>query len=137
MCTSLHSLLCAGHTQAQLAHCAYAGGEPIPTLKLKLLSATRWVERHTAIMDFRQVYEAVVFCLEVICGQSSAPTHDLQAEARIEKPCELAKFNGKSVTEANGLLRAISSHYFIVSLHCNVFVSAYLKGLSALLQGSH
>ena len=118
-------------------HRTQEGKEPIPTLKLKLLSATRWVERHTAIMDFRQVYEAVVFCLEVICGQSSAPTHDQQAEAGIEKPCELAKFDGKSVTEANGLLRAISSDDFIVSLHCNVFVSAYLKGLSALLQGSH
>ena len=78
------------------------------------------------------MYEAVVFCLDVICGQPSAPTHDQQAEAGIEKPCELAKFDGK-----NGLLHAISSDDFIVSLHCKVFVSAYLKGLSALLQGSH
>ena len=39
----------------------------IPKLKLKLLCETRWVERHTALNDFKLLYDAVVYTLECIC----------------------------------------------------------------------
>ena len=109
----------------------------ICSLTLKLLSATRWVERHIAISDFIKIYEATIYCLEVICGQSPVPSIDQQSEARMAHPEEINTFDAKSVMEANGLLRALSSDKFIVTLHCNAFVSGYLKGLSVLLQGSH
>ena len=55
------------------------GKSEICSLKLKLLSATRWVERHTAISDFIKIYEAIIYCLEVICGQSPFPSIDQQS----------------------------------------------------------
>ena len=113
------------------------GKSEICSLKLKLLSATSRVERHTAISDFIKIYEAIIYCLEVICGQSPVPSIDQQSEAGMAHPEEINMFDAKSVTEANGLLRALSSDKFIVALHCNAFVSGYLKGLSVLLQGSH
>ena len=107
-------------------------------MKLKLLSATRWVERHTAIFDFIiTIHEAVIYCLEVISGQPPPPSADYQLEAGISNSEELSKFDAKSVTEGNGLLRALASDSFIVALQCNAFASRYLKGLSVLLQGSH
>ena len=113
-------------------------GKPeVPVLKLKLLSATRWVERHTSILDFMKIYEAVMYCLDVISGQSPVPSVDVQTEAGVSNPEEISKFDAKSVTEANGLLRALSSDSFIVALHCSLFASGYLKSLSVLLQGSH
>ena len=97
----------------------------LPKKKLKLLCDTRWVERHTALTDFVELYDAVVYCLQVICGDVAHPEE------------AAGKFDSKAVTEASGLLRSISSDEFIVSLQCSVFVSGYLKGLSVLLQGSH
>ena len=82
-------------------------------------------ERHTALTDFVELYDAVVYCLQVICGNVAHPEE------------AAGKFDSKAVTEASGLLRSISSDEFIVSLQCSVFVSGYLKGLSVLLQGPH
>jgi hypothetical protein len=109
----------------------------IPKLKLKLLSATRWVERHTALHDFIKIYEAVIFCLEVVSGHSPVPSTEQQSDAGISHPEAICKFDSKSVTDASGLLHALTSDSFIVSLHSNAFTSGYLKGLSVLLQGSH
>ena len=64
----------------------------IPTLKAKILCETGWVERHTSLSDFIVIYEAVVHCLETICT-NSAEGH----------------WNAKTVTEANVLLRGITS----------------------------
>ena len=92
------------------------GKSEICSLKLKLLSATRWVERHTAISDFIKIYEAIIYRLEVICGQSTVSSIDQQSGAGMAHPEEINTFDAKSVTEANGLLRALSSDKFIVAL---------------------
>ena len=91
----------------------------ISKLKLKLLCETRWVEHHTALNDFKLIYEAFVYTLESIC-------------TNIDK-----NWDAKSVTEANGLLHAITSDSFIVAFQTNYYFFGYTKGLSVLLQGSH
>ena len=102
-----------------------AGEKPIRAQKLKLLCKTCWVERHTALKDFRDMYFALVHCLQVISGQI------------IATPTAASKYDAKSVTEANGLLRSITSYSFIVALHCCTYLFGYTKCLSVLLQGSH
>ena len=47
-----------------------------------------------------------------------------------------SNWNSKSMTEANGLLRAISSDKFIAAFQTNLHFSGYTKALSCLLQGS-
>ena len=42
-------------------------------IRAKKLCDMRWVERHTALADFLDMYHAVVHCLEVISGQSPHP----------------------------------------------------------------
>ena len=91
------------------------GLSEICSLKLKLLSATRWDECHTAISDFIKIYEAGIYCLEVICGQSPVPTIDQQSEAGMAQseagmahPEEINTFDAKFMTEAIGLLQALS-----------------------------
>ena len=111
------------------------GKSEICSLKLKLLSVTRWVERHIAISDFIKIYEAIIYCLEAICGQSPVPSIDQQSEAGMAHSEKINTFDAKSVSDANCLLRALLSDKFIVALHCNAFVSGYLKSLSVLLQG--
>lgn len=59
------------------------GKSKICSLKLKLLSATHWVERHIAISDFVKIYEAIIYYLEVISGQSPLPSIDQQSEVGI------------------------------------------------------
>ena len=90
----------------------------IPAIKLKLLCETRWVERHTALFDFSRMYEAVVRCLASISSNT-------------EK-----KWDSKSVTDAHGLLHAITSDSFLVAFQTNMYFFGYTKGLSTLLQGS-
>ena len=101
-----------------------AGEKPIRAQKLKLLCETRWVERHTALKDFRDMYFALVHCLQVISGQI------------IATPTAASKYDAKSVTEANGLLHSITSGSFIVALHCCTYLFGYTKCLCVLLQGS-
>ena len=83
-------------------------GKPaIPKLKLKLLSKTRWFERHTAITDFVVIYESVIYSLKVIIsGESPAPSMAIQVEADIADPHDLHVFDSKSRIEVNGLFYA-------------------------------
>ena len=109
----------------------------IPDLKVKMLSTNRWVERHTAISDFCSIYEAVIYCLQVLSHDSERPSMEDQRKAGVSNPYEIGKFDGKTVGEANGLLHALSSDSFLVALHSNLYMSGFLKPLSVLLQGSH
>ncbi|XP_065199035.1 uncharacterized protein LOC135830743 [Sycon ciliatum] len=109
--------------EAENAKRKAANQPPIRAQKLKLLCETRWVERHTALTDFRELYPAVVHCLQVISGQVATASN--------------VTYDGKSVTEANGLLRAVTSDAFLVALSCNIFLFGFTKCLSVLLQGSH
>ena len=79
---------------------------------------TRWVERHTVLAEFAEMYEPTVLCLEAIGSNSDHV------------------WNFKSMTEANGLLRSICSDQFIAAFQTNLYFSHYTKGLSCLLQGS-
>ena len=47
------------------------------------------------------------------------------------------RWDSKSVTEAHGLLRAITSDSLLVAFQTNLYFFGYTKGLSQLLQGSH
>ena len=84
----------------------------------ELWCETRWVERHTVLAEFEEMYEPTVMCLEAIASNSGGT------------------WNSKSITEASGLLRSISSDEFIASFQTNLYFSGYTKALSCLLQGS-
>ena len=86
--------------------------------EVKLMCETRWIERHTILVEFAEMYEPIVKCFETISRSSSR------------------EWNAKSVTEANGLLKAISSHQFIAAFQTNLYFFNYTKPLSCLLQGS-
>ena len=94
------------------------GEAEIKSEKVKLLCETRWVERHTALEDFNEMYEAIIECLTAI-------SHN-----------EDHVWDAKAMTEGNGLLCSITSAQFIAAFQVNREVFAYTKGLSQLLQGS-
>ncbi|XP_071835292.1 52 kDa repressor of the inhibitor of the protein kinase-like [Apostichopus japonicus] len=84
--------------------------------KVKMLCETRWVERHTALQDLDDMFEAVIDCLASISSGDG-------------------NWDTKSVTEANGLLIHLTSPKLIVAFKVNLHFSGYLKSLSLLLQG--
>ena len=90
-----------------------------------------------SLTDLVAIYEAVVYCLQVVSGELQASSIADQTEAHVKDLYRLDTFDSKSLTEADGLHRALASDSFIVALQCNAFLSGYLKGLSQLLQGSH
>ncbi|XP_071821470.1 52 kDa repressor of the inhibitor of the protein kinase-like [Apostichopus japonicus] len=94
------------------------GGDQIPLQKLKLLCATRWVERHTALEDFIVLYEPVLDCLDMIRGQRDQT------------------WSSKAITEANGLIAALTSSSFVVACVCASYIFEYTKSLSVMLQGT-
>ena len=94
------------------------GHPPLSSFKAKMMCETRWVERHTVLAEFAEMYEPTVVCLEAI-GSNSDGT-----------------WNSKSLTDANGLLRSICSDQFIAAFQTNLYFSGYTKALSCLLQGS-
>ena len=94
------------------------GVPEVPPHKVKLMCETRWVERHTVLAEFSEMYEPIVNCFETISRNSSC------------------QWNAKSVTEANGLLKAISSDRFIAAFQTNLYFFGYTKPLSCLPQGS-
>ena len=91
----------------------------IPKKKLKLLCDTRWVERHTAMEDFHLLFEPLVLCL------SQISLHDGSI-----------KWDAKSTTEANGLLKAIQSSQFLVAFYTCRYFFGFTKNIAKLLQGT-
>ena len=92
--------------------------------KFKLQCETRWVERHTAMEDFHSLYEPLVMCL----SQISHP------------PCGAAKdqvkWDTKSTTEADGLLKDIQSSEFLIAFYICRYFFRYTKDISKQLQGA-
>lgn len=82
--------------------------------QVKLLCTTRWVERHTTITELRQLYPYILKALEVMCGSG---------------------FDGKTATEASGLLTVLTSHGFIAAFTISERMLGYTKILSQQLQG--
>ena len=74
---------------------------------------TRWVERHTTFHDFDEMYEPVLLCLQLTDKS----------------------WDTKAITEANGLLKSITSQ-FIVTFQTNNYVFGFTKSLSVQLQES-
>ena len=88
----------------------------IPLRKIGVLCETRWVERHTTLADFHVLYTPLLKCFDAVVHSG--------------------RYDGKAVTEANGLLIAIVSGKFLVAFHICRFMSRHLYDLSRLLQGT-
>ena len=68
--------------------------------------------------DFDELYEPLVCCLQRICQNSDK------------------EWDAKAITEANGLLKTISSSQFIAAFQTNNYFFGFTKSLSVQLQGS-
>ncbi|XP_052276382.1 52 kDa repressor of the inhibitor of the protein kinase-like [Dreissena polymorpha] len=82
--------------------------------KLKELCRTRWVQRHDAFEVFLDFLPATIDAIENILEYESRPD---------------------SLTDANGILSAITSFPFIIALVIALRCLAYIKSLSIVLQG--
>ena len=82
--------------------------------KLKELCRTRWVQRHDAFEVFLDFLPATIDAIENILENESRPD---------------------SLTDANGILSAITSFPFIITLVIALRCLAYIKSLSIVLQG--
>ena len=67
------------------------GIKTVYLIKVKLLCETRWVERHTSIFDFCNLFGVIIYCLEII-----TQNYD-----------KSRKWDRKSITEADGLLHYV------------------------------
>ena len=92
--------------------------ERISQQKLKFLCDTRWVERHTTFEDVLALYEPLLACLEAMVANADKV------------------WDAKSIVEANGLLRSITSAEFIAAFHTNLHFFGYTKPLSIKLQSA-
>lgn len=90
---------------------------PLSKQKIKPICETRWVERHSALMDFEDLYEPLIHCLERIS----------QNEDR--------RWSNTTV-EASGLLHQITSSTFIASFQSALYLFGFTFSLSQNLQGS-
>jgi hypothetical protein len=91
--------------------------EKLKKSKFKVFCETRWVEKHTCLEDFEQMYEALVICLEAISALE-------------------AGWDAKAVAKANGLLKKITDPTFIVCFQTVRNYFGYFSGISTKLQGS-
>ncbi|XP_021342406.1 52 kDa repressor of the inhibitor of the protein kinase-like [Mizuhopecten yessoensis] len=83
---------------------------------VKVLCETRWVERHTSLGEFEEIFVALSDCLQHIGDNASG------------------KWDPKGMLEAKGLLAAVSSPSFLVSFCSTKYVFGYTKALGPLLQ---
>ena len=87
--------------------------------KLKLLCDTRWMERHSSIFDFCNLFGVIIYCLEIITQKNDDGSR---------------KWDRKSITEADGLLHIICSSSFLVALNCAQFLFGFTSNVAKLLQ---
>lgn len=80
-----------------------------------MLCETRWVERHSNLVDFRKMLIPILSCLEEVVGGD--------------------QWDSKSRTDAQGLLSSLTSSSFIASFSSHYYVMGHTKQLSILLQG--
>ena len=85
---------------------------------VKLMCETRWIEKHTALEDFDDMYSIKCDCLDRI------GTNDQQ------------RWDSKSITDARRLVTSISGSRFIYAFQSALYCFGYTKALSVLLQGS-
>ena len=94
----------------------------ISKTKIKMLCETRWVERHTVLEDFDEMYAAILDCLDNIASPRQRETDP--------------NWDSKSITEGSGLYTAITAPAFIATFQSVRFLFGFTKDLSVLLQGS-
>ena len=111
--------------QRMLEKCIYTHNKSLDSvnsaitkIKLKTMCQTSWVERHTSMQDFDSMYSPLLICFDEI-------------SKNVDKI-----WDGKTITEAQGLLHNISSPAFIAAFEVNLHMFGYTKPLSCLLQGS-
>ncbi|KAK3104654.1 hypothetical protein FSP39_007252 [Pinctada imbricata] len=85
--------------------------------KFKVYSETRWVEKHTTLQAFDDLYEPILLCLDAISSKERG-------------------WDSKAVVEANGLLHKISEPIFVAAFQTILHYFRYMAGLSRKLQGS-
>ena len=66
------------------------GVKKVSSTKIKIMCETCWVEQHTVLAEFAEMYEPTVLCLEAIASNCSGT------------------WNSKSITEASELLQSIA-----------------------------
>ena len=71
-----------------------------------------------ALEDCKDLYEAIIHCLENITKDRT-------------------KWDAKSLADAQGILTQITTSAFIIALEKNLSFAGYLKSLSTMLQGSY
>ncbi|XP_064639798.1 52 kDa repressor of the inhibitor of the protein kinase-like [Lineus longissimus] len=86
-------------------------------MKLKPLCETRWVECHTSFDDLETLYEPLLDCLDNIVTNNDA------------------RWDPKTVTEANGLQGQLRNAKSIVPFTTCHYIFGFTKGLSRQLQG--
>ena len=77
---------------------------------------TRWLERHTALEDFADLYEPLLDCLDQMVTSAGWDT--------------------KTVTEADGLRNQVTQSKFIVAFDTYLHMFDYTKPLNKKLQSS-
>ena len=85
--------------------------------KMKLFCQTRWVEKHTTLIEFDELYECILECLDNISMRET-------------------DWDTKTSGEAYGLMKKITDSVFIVAFNTVIHFFGYIKGLSVQLQGS-
>ena len=91
--------------------------DKIKNAKLGLFCETRWVEKDTTLLNFNEMYEPVLDCLDAIGSVESC-------------------WDAKTLTIAYGLMKSITDHTFIVIFHTVLHFFRYMIGLRIKLQGS-
>ena len=94
------------------------GKTPLRKDKIKTMCETRWIESHSTMEDFDDLYPALCNCLDDIA-------------------CNIGGiWDCKAVTEANGIFHSIAKPCFIAAFKVNHYIFGFTKPLSVLLQGS-
>ena len=80
------------------------GRKEIHKSKIKTMCQTRWVEKHTSMEDLDVLYSAFIQCFDLIVSNNDHI------------------WDGKTITEANGLLSNITSPGFIAAFKVNLHI---------------
>ena len=94
--------------------------------KLKGLCKTRWVERHTCLETFLELYEYTVACLNAICKPTSYP--------EVQEHAGDWNWDRESVFKAQGLVTSLEQFHNIVAFIILKNALDYIKSLASKLQ---
>ena len=93
--------------------------------KLSGLCKTRWVERHTCLETFFELYEIVVYCLDAIVNIAEYPELAQTVEWN---------WDAETTTKANGMFTLLQSFKTVVTFVILKNTLDYVKSLASKLQ---